>query len=225
MIRVEGLDCGPLGRSISGRVGRNENTLVCLCISTNVYRCSPWFVCIIIYCIVFVFVSAFILVLGHAHACLDLRRNQQSLMLFPSIGWALPSHYTGSTTNQRLGVSVSHNLPLFSLLSLVIFLLHSVRQLPSPSDPQSTLITFSSRVYSISFALLSISLLVFFSLSYLSHSSVLPPPVCSYSLRSPPYWLHIVLCYTFLFFVSFSLVKDLDTEKYVHLVSISSCWR
>lgn len=105
-------------------------------------------------------------------------------MLFPSAGRALPSHYIGSRTNHRLCVSVSPNLSLFSLLSLVIFLFHSLRQLPSPTGPQSTLITFSSCMYSISLALLSI--LGFFSPSYLSQSSVLPPPVSSHSLRSPP---------------------------------------
>lgn len=105
-------------------------------------------------------------------------------MLFPSAGQALPSHYTGSRTNHRLCVSVSPNLSLFSLLSLVIFLFHSLRQLPSPTGPQSTLITFSSRIYSISLTLLSI--LFFFSPSYLSHSSVLPTPVSSHSLRSAP---------------------------------------
>lgn len=119
--------------------------------------------------------------------CLDLYINQV-LMLLPSAGRALPSHYTGSRTNHRLCVSVSPNLSLFSLLSLVIFLFHSLRQLPSPPGPQSTLITFSSRMYSISLALLSIShsRFFFFLPSYLSHSSVLPPLVSSHSLRSPP---------------------------------------
>lgn len=188
-----------------------------MCMFVYRHKCLSLFSLVCVYnnsLYLFVFVSAVILVFGHASSyllmrvrvcvcaclCLDLYINQQCLMLFPSTGWALPSHYTGSTTNHRLCESVSHNLPLFSLLSLVIFLLHSVRQLPSPTDPQSTLITFSSRMYSISHALLSISLLFFFSLFlYLSHSSVLPPPVSSYSLRSPPYWLHIVLCYMFLF--------------------------
>lgn len=118
--------------------------------------------------------------------CLDLYINQQGLMLFHSAGRALPSHYAGSRTNHRLCVSVSHNLCLFSLLSLVIFLFHSLRQLPSSSNPQSTLITFSSHLYSISLSLLSIFLLCFFSPFYLSYSSVLPPPVSSHSLRSPP---------------------------------------
>lgn len=60
----------------------------------------------------------------------------------PSVGRALPSHYSGSTTSLRLHASVSHNLSLFSPLSLVIFLFHSLRQLPSPSGTQYTLITF-----------------------------------------------------------------------------------
>lgn len=181
----------------------------------------------------FVFVSAFALMFGHtstcilisAHACVwvclcwDLYINQQGLILFPSVGRALPSHYTGSRTNHRLCVSVSPNLSLFSLLSLVIFLFHSLRQLPSPTGPQSTLITFSSSMYSISLALLSISPLVFFFLPSICHTPALPPPVSSHSLRSPTCWLHIVSCSTFLF-LSLSSVKDLDTEKYVHLVSI-----
>lgn len=119
--------------------------------------------------------------------------NQKDLMLFPSSGRALPSHYTGSRTNHRLRVSVSPNLSLFSLLSLVIFLFHSLRQLPSPTCPQSTLITFFSCVYFIS---------LFFPPSYLSHSSILPPLVSSHSLRSSPCWLHIVSCCMFLFFLS-----------------------
>lgn len=106
-------------------------------------------------------------------------------MLFPSAGQALPCHYSGRRTNQSVCVSVSVNLSLFSPLSLVIFPFHSPRQLPSPTCPQSPLITFSSRMCSISLALLSISLL-FLSLSYLSHPSVLPPRVSAHSLRSPP---------------------------------------
>lgn len=90
-------------------------------------------------------------------------------MLFPSAGQALPSHYSGSRTNHSLRLSVSTNLTLFSLLSLVIFFFHSLRQLPSPSCPQSALITFSSRMYSISLAFLSISLSSPPPLSYLSH--------------------------------------------------------
>lgn len=77
-------------------------------------------------------------------------------MLFLSVGRALPSHYTGSRTNHRLCVSVSPNLSPFSLLSLVIFLFHSLRQLPSSTGPQSTLITFSFCMHSISLAALSI---------------------------------------------------------------------
>lgn len=171
---------------------RTHSPCVCLCIGTNAYHCFPWFVCIIIHCVCLsLCLHSFLCLDMHPHICpcmctcvraclcLDLYINQQCLMLFPSIGWALPSHYTGSTTNHRLCVSVSHNLPLFSLLSLVIFLLHSVRQLPSPTDPQSTLITFSSRVYSISLALLSISLLFFFlSLSLLSVTLLCAPSSC-----------------------------------------------
>ena len=146
-------------------------------------------------------------------------------MLFPSVGQALPSHYTGSRTNHRLCVSVSPNLSLFSFLSLVIFLFHSLRQLPSPTGPQSTLITFSSCMYSISLALLSISWVFFLSL--LSVTVLFAPSSCLLSfsqvsnlLIAHCFMLCVSLC--FIFFVSFSLVKDLDTEKYVHLVSISS---
>lgn len=207
---------------------RTHSLYACVCLSLLCYCLC---VCTVenhlLYLSDFVFGHTYTHVFMHVHACvwvcLDLYINQQGLMLFPSAGWALPSHYTGSRTNHRLRVSVSPNLSLFSLLSLVIFLFHSLRQLPSPTCPQSTLITFSSHMYSISLALLSISLL-FFSPSYLSQSSVLPPPVSSHSLRSPPCWLHIVSCCVFFFSLSlsFSLVKDLDTEKYVHLVSRSS---
>lgn len=132
----------------------------------------------------------------------------------PGAGQALPSHYTGSRTNQRLRVSVSPNLSLFPLLSLVIFLFHSLRQFPSPTCPQSTLITFSSH-----------------HVLYLPHSPVnlplvLPPPVallcrsslCVLSLLSG---LHLTDCTLLCVSFFFSLVKDLDTEKYIHLVSIS----
>lgn len=135
-------------------------------------------------------------------------------MLFPSAGQALPSHYSGSRTNHSLRLSVSTNLTLFSLLSLVIFFFHSLRQLPSPSCSQSALITFSSRMYSISLAFLSISL-----------SFPPPSPICHTSLSSlllSPLilsGLHLADCTLFSFF---SIVKDLDTEKYIHLVSISS---
>lgn len=99
-------------------------------------------------------------------------------------------------------------ISLFSLPSPVIFLFHSLRQLPSPTCPQAAVITLSSPMRSCQ------SPCYFFPLSYLSLSSVLPPPGSSRSLRSPPCWLHIVFMVFFL-----SLVKDLDTEKYVHLVS------
>lgn len=149
----------------------------------------------------------------HVYVFLDLYINQPGSMLFPSAGQALPSHYSGSRTNHSLRLS---NLTLFSLLSLVIFFFHSLRQLPSPSCPQSALITFSSRMYSISLAFLSISL-----------SSPPPPhsPICHTSLSSlllSPLilsGLHLADCTLFSFF---SIVKDLDTEKYIHLVSISS---
>lgn len=137
-------------------------------------------------------------------------------MLFPSAGQALPCHYSGLRTNQSLCVSVSVNLSLFSPLSLVIFPFHSPRQLPSPTCPQSPLITFSSRMHSISLALLSISLLYFS-----------PSPICHTRLSSLVVSLLILsglhlADYTLFFVISFSIVKDLDTEKYVHLVSIVS---
>lgn len=90
----------------------------------------------------------------------DLFLNLQGLMLFPSAGQALPSHYDSRPITNPC-VSVSTSLFLFSLLSFLIFLSHSLRQFPSPTCPQSALITFSSRTHSISLALLSISLLFF----------------------------------------------------------------
>lgn len=159
----------------------------------------------------------------HVHECvlfISIYKPARFLMLFPSVGRALPSHYAGSRTNHRLCVSVSPNLSLFSLLSLVIFLFHSLRQLPSPLGPQSTLITFSSRMYSISLALLSIFLLFFLAL--LSVTLLCAPSCCLLS-SSQVSTLLITHCLTLYvsFFVSFSSVKDLDTEKYVHLVSFS----
>ena len=142
-------------------------------------------------------------------------------MLFPSVGPALPSHYTGSRANHRLCVSVSPNLSLFSFLSLVIFLFHSLRQLPSPTGPQSTLITFSSCMYSISLALLSLSLLFFSSPVRVTLPCAPPSCLLSFSQVSNLLIAHcFMLCVSFL--VSLSSAKDLDTEKYVHLVSISS---
>lgn len=131
----------------------------------------------------------------HVYVFLDLYINQPGSMLFPSAGQALPSHYSGSRTNHSLRLSVSTNLTLFSLLSLVIFFFHSLRQLPSPSCPQSALITFSSRMYSISLALLSISL------------SFPPSPICHTSLSSillSPLilsGLHLADCTLFSFFL------------------------
>ena len=89
------------------------------------------------------------------------------MLLFSSVGQVLPSHYSSSTSSHKVCVSVSPNLFLFSLLSLVIFLSQSLRQLPSPSGPQSTLITFSSWTPS---PLLSCQ--SFFSHLCLSHSSL-----------------------------------------------------
>ena len=154
-------------------------------------------VCLLSACVwTYMFLGLHTVCVARACLCLDLYLNQV-LMLLPSAGRALPSHYTGSRTNHRLCVSVSPNLSLFSLLSLVIFLFHSLRQLPSPPGPQSTLITFSSRMYSISLALLSISLLsfsFFFLSSYLSHSSVLLPPLLSPLILSG---LHLADCTLF----------------------------
>lgn len=112
---------------------------------------------------------------------LDLYINQQSLTLLPSAGHALPSHYIGSEANHSLCVSVSANLSLFFFPPpLAVFLFHSLRQLPSPTCPQSALIIFSSGMYSISPVLLSISLLLFFPPSPLCHtrlSSLLLSPL------------------------------------------------
>lgn len=119
--------------------------------------------------LVFEHSSTCVLVLISVYTCLctSVFRSiykQKGLMLFLSVGQALPSHYTGSRTNHRLCVSVSPNLSPFSLLSLVIFLFHSLRQLPSSTGPQSTLITFSFCMHSISLAALSISPDFFFFL-------------------------------------------------------------
>lgn len=133
--------------------------IYCICLSLCLHSC----LCLDVRLHVFVYVFM------HVHECvlfISIYKPVRFLMLFPSVGRALPSHYAGSRTNHRLCVSVSPNLSLFFLLSLVIFLFHSLRQLPSPSGPQSTLITFSSHMYSISLALLSISFLFF--LSFLS---------------------------------------------------------
>lgn len=159
--------------------------------------------------LVFEHSSTCVLVLISVYTCLctSVFRSiykQKGLMLFLSVGRALPSHYTGSRTNHRLCVSVSPNLSPFSLLSLVIFLFHSLRQLPSSTGPQSTLITFSFCMHSISLAALSIFPGFFFSSSYLSNSPVLPYPL--YSVRSPPCWLHIV-SYCILFIFCFSLLS------------------
>lgn len=73
----------------------------------------------------------------------SIYKPASSVAFVPSVGRELPSHYSGSTTSRRLCVSVSPNLPLFSLHSLVISLFHSLRQLPSPSGSQSIPISFS----------------------------------------------------------------------------------
>lgn len=158
--------------------------------------------------LVFEHSSTCVLVLISVYTCLctSVFRSiykQKGLMLFLSVGQALPSHYTGSRTNHRLCVSVSPNLSPFSLLSLVIFLFHSLRQLPSSTGPQSTLITFSFCMHSISLAALSISPDFFFFLLSVK-LPVLPYPL--YSVRSPPCWLHIV-SYCMLFIFCFSLLS------------------
>lgn len=111
---------------------------------------------------------------------LDLYINQPGLTLLPSAGHALPSHYIGSGANHSLCVSVSANLSFLFPPPLAIFLFHSLRQLPSPTCPQSALIIFSSGMYSISPVLLSISLLLFIPPSPLCHtrlSSLLLSPL------------------------------------------------
>lgn len=115
--------------------------------------------------------------------------------------------------NHKPCASVSTSLFLFSLLSFVIFLSHCLRQFPSLTCPQSALITFSSRTQSISLALLSISL--FFFPPLLSVTLVCPPCPCLLSFSQVS---TLLIAHCFLFF---SIVKDLDTEKYIHLVSIS----
>lgn len=116
------------------------------------------------------------------------------LLPYCSTAQALPSHYNGSRTNHQDCVSVSANLSLFSLLSLMVFLFHSLRQLPSPTCPQSVVITFFARVYSIPLALPSISLFFFYPLQSVTHlSSLLLCPL----IRSG---LHLTDCTLFCFF-------------------------
>lgn len=113
---------------------------------------------------------------------LDLYINQSG---FNALGWALASHYTGSITNRTFSVPVSTNLSLLSPF---------VRDLSlsfSQTAPPPYLPTACCNHSLLSHALMSVFLL-FFPLSYLSHASVLPPPVSFRSLRSPPCWLHIV---------------------------------
>lgn len=139
-------------------------------------------------------------------ALLDLYINRSG---FTALGRALASHYDGSLASHTLSMPCLHQ----SLSSLSPF----TRDLSlsfSPTAPLPYLPTGCCNHSLLSHALLSISLL-FFPLSYLSLASVLPPPVYSRSLRSPPYWLHIVSFFS----PPVSIVKDLDTEKYVHLVS------
>lgn len=158
--------------------------------------------------LVFVFeqVSTCVLALISVYAslCTSVFRSvykQKGLMLFLSVGQALPSHYTGSRTNHRRRVSVSPNLSLFSLLSLLIFLFHSLRQLPSPTGPQSTLITFSFCMHSISLAPLSISPRFF--LSRLSVTLPCAPSSCVLFILSG---LHLADCTLFhAVFLCFSL--------------------
>lgn len=142
--------------------------------------------------------------LAHVYrSFLDLYINQSS---FNALGPALPSYYNGSIDNHTLSVPVSTNLSLFSLPSLVIFLFHSLRQLPSPTCPQAAVITLSSPMRSCQ-----------------SPCYFFPSPIChsrlSCLLLSPLIrsGLHLTDCTLFLFFLF--VVKDLDTEKYVHLVS------
>lgn len=108
---------------------------------------------------------------------------------------------------------VTHSLCLvstnLSLLSLVIFLFHSLRQLPSPTCPQAAVITLSSPMRSCQ-----------------SPCYFFPSPICHSRLSSlllstlVRSGLHLTDCTLFLFFSPpISVVKDLDTEKYVHLVS------
>lgn len=146
----------------------------------------------------------------------SIYKPSSSVAFVPSVGRELPSHYCGSTTSRRLCVSVSPNLPLFSLLSLVIFLFHSLRQ-PPP-------LPFRLSVHPNLFLLCTLSPL-------LSCQSLFFPHCHSLSflllLNSPLFFLFYALITRslnlYLYFVCcFFSVKDLDTEKYVHLVSFFS---
>lgn len=99
--------------------------------------------------------------------------------------------------------------PLISVSLLPPFIrdisLYSLRQLSSPTCPQAAVITLSSLMRSCQ------SPCYFSLLLPVTHlSSLLPSPL----VRSG---LHLADCTFFLLFSS--IVKDLDTEKYVHLVS------
>lgn len=135
---------------------------------------------------------------------LDLYINQSCLN---ALGPALLSHYNGSIANHTLSMPLSLSLSLFSLLSLLIFLF-----ILSDSSPPY-LPTGCCNHSLFSHALLSISLLFFPSPTCHSRlSSLLLSPL----IRSG---LHLADCTLFLSLFFPAIVKDLDTEKYVHLVS------
>lgn len=165
-ISAEGLDCGLLDRSAPGRVDycimRIHSRCAYICtyarLLLELRHSRPFFyqICLSGLCLrscwnmsrqssshscVFVHVCMRMFVFR------SIYKPASSVAFVPSVGRELPSHYSGSTTSLRLCVSVSPNLPLFSLLSLVISLFHSLRQLPPPSGSQSILISFSFAPY------------------------------------------------------------------------------
>lgn len=154
-------------------------------------------------------------------------------MHLPSAGRALPSHYIGSAANHRLSACLSRLISLFSFASST-----GDRSL---SFPPTAALPYLPTVCLNHFLLWHVLYLPLFSCQSASYffpppPSSLPPLPCHTRLSVlPPSCLlsfsqvltlliaHCVLLLIFVFFVPPPLaVKDLDTEKYVHLVSISS---
>lgn len=131
---------------------------------------------IFVFELVFKHESTIIPALISVHACAwicfvlrSINKPARFNSFVPIVGRALPSHYSGSTTSLRLRASLSRNLSFLSLPLLVIFLFHSLRQLPSPSGTQSILITF---FFLRSFTLLSVFFVLLVSLILLCASIV-----------------------------------------------------
>lgn len=155
-------------------------------------------------------------------------------MHLPSAGRALPSHYIGSAANHRLAVCLSRLISLFSFPSSTGD--RSLSFSPTAALPYLPTVCLNHfLLWHVLYLPLFSCQSTFFSSpppsSPLSHSSVCPPSLLSPLIFSGAHLTDCTLCPSshFCFLVvsppptlSSLAVKDLDTEKYVHLVSISS---